>query len=187
MVQGDLQYAVRSNELGSWVVLPEIMGESFDGPGIRRELEGARTIVFDCERISRITSFGIREWIRFLRTIPEDSYYCFVRCPPIVVAQLNATAGITGRGEVLSIYLPYVCPSCNDRKELLVDVAREKERGEEVRYPRMSCERCEIPSELDELPEIYLSWVSKHPRPMPPLDAIQLIGQSKPNEKSRAR
>jgi hypothetical protein len=164
---------VHAEEHGARVSMPETIGESFDGPSLADSLKGVKAIVFDFDRVSLVTSFGIREWVRFLKLLPDEAYYCFARCPAMVVAQLNTIAGFAGRGEVVSIYLPYVCPRCGDRSELLLDLSREKQGP--LRYPRVTCARCEVESELDDSPDVYLSYVSKRPRPSPKSGAVPLL------------
>jgi hypothetical protein len=164
---------------GARVVLPEVLGENFDGNSLAQSLASKPVIVFDFDRVGLITSYGIREWVRFLKMLPDSSYYCFVRCTPAVVTQLNAITTFPGRGEVLSIYLPYVCPECDERSELLLDVQHEQERLVQLRYPRMSCSRCEIESELDEVPEVYFSYVSKCAKPSPREPALAMMASAK--------
>jgi hypothetical protein len=169
------EFSVRRDELGAWVLLPQEISETFDGPRLSSELEGSNVILFDWSRTHRITSFGVREWMRFLRSLPAESYYGFVRCTPMVVAQINTIGSFVGRGEVLSLYLPYECPKCGDRADLLLDITLEKQQSEEVRCPRLDCDRCGIASDLEEPPEVYLSHVSRQPCPSPPPAAVAVL------------
>src|SRR5688500_18673413 len=72
---------------GPLVRLSGDIDEQFDRKKI---LEVARrVVVFDLEGVRRISSFGVREWIKALKVIPAVSYYCFVRCRPAVMSQFN--------------------------------------------------------------------------------------------------
>jgi serine/threonine protein kinase len=167
--------SVREYEEGAIVALPSMFDEYFDGAGLAQRLSEYPTIVFDFDRVRRMSSHGIREWMHFLQALPTHTYYCFVRCHPHVVAQFNVLAHFGERGELVSLYLPYVCPQCDDKIELLVDVRREKERFDRMEHPPLQCARCRIDSELDDLPEIYFMYVASRPRPAPPEQAAALL------------
>src|SRR4051812_30209761 len=83
--------------------------ERFDGTAFVAAARGA--VIVDLGGVDRVTSYGIREWVNALKRM-ECSYLGFVRCRPLVVAQLNMVKGFAGRGEVLSVFAPYRCSGC---------------------------------------------------------------------------
>jgi len=53
-----------------------------------------RPVRFDLEKVSRITSFGVRQWVRGLQALRERSEgLVFERCSYACVSQLNLIAG----------------------------------------------------------------------------------------------
>jgi serine/threonine protein kinase len=169
------EVAVRPDERGLLVRLPPVFDEHFDAKGLVKAISQPGPIVFDFDRVRRITSYGIREWSRFLKMLPEDRYFCFVRCRPSVVAQFNVLANFGDRGEMVSFYVPYFCPQCSEKMELLVDVRTEKERLNALEAPPLQCARCRVDAELEDVPEIYFHYVSEQPLPQPPREATQII------------
>src|SRR5688572_19764647 len=79
------------------------------------------TVIFDLDKLERITSFGVREWLAGFKSLRAD-YYAFVRCRPALVAQFNMVAGFGERGELVSMYAPYRCPECDTYFEKFVDL-----------------------------------------------------------------
>jgi hypothetical protein len=154
------------------VALPPVLNERFNDGTIAEVISAAEAILFDFDACQRITSFGIREWTRLLKQIPDTGYYGFVRVRPQVVVQFNVVHGFAGRGELLSMYVPYACPKCPEKFELLIDVAFENERIAQKMAPRVQCPNCLVDADMEELPAFYFSFVSRNPKPSPP-EALQ--------------
>src|SRR4051812_22516477 len=106
---------------GTLIKLSGTIDERFN----RAELvdAGRGLVVLDLDEVTRITSYGVREWMRALGDL-DAHYIGLVRCRPAIVAQLNMVAGFAGRGEVLSVYAPYVCPKCGKNFEVLLDILK---------------------------------------------------------------
>jgi serine/threonine protein kinase len=169
---------------GALLTLPAVIDGSF-----AFEIEAVRdkgVLVFDFDRVRRITSFGVREWSHFLKQLPPQTYYCFVRCHASAVAQLNFVSDFGARGELLSLYAPYECPRCGDRVELLIDAYKEKENIDALELPSLRCSRCLIEVELDESPEVYFDYVIRSQRPNPPPAVQELLsGAGVQHQRSR--
>jgi hypothetical protein len=160
------------------VSLGDVIDEKLDGPALAEAIAGAEVVIFDLDRVKRITSLGIKGWIGFLKLLPDSLYYCFVRCRPNIVTQFNCVDGFEGRGELVSLYLPYACPRCGERHELLVDVAAEKDRLAKFLGPPLQCSRCQVEEEIEDVPEVYLAFASKCKKPSPPEIAQETIAAS---------
>jgi anti-anti-sigma regulatory factor len=182
VVAGKHGVSTRITASGALVTLPAVIDERFGDNGLVKTLASRKVIVFDFEKVQRITSFGVREWVRFLKDLPESSYYCFVRCHPIAMAQFNVITGFSGRGEILSLYVPYECPGCEEHTELLIDVQREKANLEAFELAPIQCLRCNKDSQLEDPPEVYFHHVIKKPIPNPPRAALELIGANTTRE-----
>lgn len=156
---------------GSLIRLAGVIDTNFP----RAELVGMATgvVVLDLDAVTRITSYGVREWLKTLREISCD-YLSFVRCRPSLVMQFNLIAHFGGAGELLSFYLPYVCPSCGDYSEHLLEVRKHDADVKAFNPPPHPCPKCSAPLELDDLPQTYFAYAAKTRTPSPPplVDAL---------------
>jgi hypothetical protein len=170
-----------------WVLLSSAVNEHFETDEIARALEDAQSIVFDFDRTTRVTSSGVREWMRFLKKLPAGAYYCFINCRPAAIIQFNLIDSFGGRGEVLSMYAPYSCPECGERAEVVVDLQRDRHLIEETSAPPKVCGTCRVEAELEEPPEIYFHYVASHPRPAPPSSVMSLVDASRVTSAAKGR
>src|SRR4051812_22702133 len=106
-----LQLEKTSAPGGSVLKLTGIIDDSFDRHRLLEDLQGV--IVFDLDGVSRITSYGVREWMNALRALPPDAAYCFVRARPTLVSQFNMVAKFGAQGQIITLYSPYHCSSCD--------------------------------------------------------------------------
>jgi len=80
-------------------------------------------VIFDVSGVRRINSWGARQWIMFLRSLPAAMSYCFVNASSEFVKHCNMVADMLGRGSVLSFAAPYVCASCGHENERVLQVS----------------------------------------------------------------
>jgi hypothetical protein len=175
VTQGPSGTTILDHGFACVVVMPDVINERFDGAALGEELQDARAIVFDLDRVELVTSYGIRQWIRMIGSLPPEPYYCFIRGRPAAVAQFNLVPGFAGRGELLSIFVPYSCPRCSGTSELLVDVEADKDLLDSMSAPPIQCARCRVDAELEDVPEVYFTFVANAPRPSPPGPVAALI------------
>jgi hypothetical protein len=133
--------------------------ENADFSELRRQLKGA--VVFKLGDVRRINSCGVREWVNFVRDLPDVGELVFTHCSPAIVTQLNMIYNFRGAASVRSFFAPYICDSCNREEEKLLDVATHFPSKEVDRVPAFSCEKCGEPMEFDDLPERYLSFLTE--------------------------
>ncbi len=133
--------------------------ENADFTELRRQLKGPT--VFHLAEIRRINSCGVREWVNFVRDLPDVSGLTFTHCSPAIVTQLNMIYNFRGQAEIRSFYAPYVCENCNHEAEKLLDVETHFPNGDIDDVPEYHCEECNELMEFDDLPERYLSFLSE--------------------------
>lgn len=133
--------------------------ENADFSELRRQLRGS--VVFRLQGIKRINSCGLREWVNFVRDLPNVTDLVFSHCSPAIVTQLSMIYNFRGGATVRSFFAPYVCDSCNTEEERLLDVDTHFPNGRISAPPEFVCERCHKPLEFDDLPERYLSFLSE--------------------------
>ncbi len=133
--------------------------ENADFAELRRRLKGA--VVFHLAEVRRINSCGVREWVNFVRDLPNVSDLTFTHCSPAIVTQLNMIYNFRGRAKVRSFYAPYICEACGHEDEKLIDVQSQFPSGPTEEVPEFRCEQCGELMEFDDLPERYLSFLSE--------------------------
>jgi hypothetical protein len=133
--------------------------ENVDFSELRRRLRGA--VDFQLAEVRRINSCGVREWVNFVRDLPHVTELTFTRCSPAIVTQLNMIYNFRGNAKIRSFYAPYVCESCNNEEEKLLDVDAQFPDGEVHKVPHFPCSECGEVMEFDDLPERYLSFLAE--------------------------
>jgi len=133
--------------------------ENADFAELRRRLEGA--VVFHLADVRRINSCGVREWVNFVRDIPNVVDLTFTHCSPAIVTQLNMIYNFKGQAKVRSFYAPYLCENCQREEEKLLDVQSQLQNGRLEDLPEFVCSRCRQVMEFDDLPERYLSFLTE--------------------------
>jgi len=134
----------------------------------------ARIVVFDLDGLTRVTSYGLAQWVSALDKLVAE-YYCFIRVRTAIVDQFNLVRAFSQRGELISMYAPFRCPRCDAVTNLLIDLRRDFAMVESFDLPEVPCSRCKTLAQFEELPELYFQHVRSMPRPQPPVAASAVI------------
>lgn len=145
-----------------------------------------RIVIVDFDAVGWITSFGIREWATAIKEIPK-TYLAFINVRPTVVQQFNMLTSFGGDGELLSFYAPYACPNCSHYQEKLIDLLELHPVVKRMELPPLKCESCGHETELDDVPESYLSYVSSARPPNPPPEYFEVLKGEPDNASTRHR
>ena len=117
-----------------------------------------KTISFDFEKVSMITSCGIRDWIKFLENIPENVHIKYRNCPQIIIEQINMVHGFFRKGaSIESFYAPYYCEGCGVENKIHLKAEQVKNR----KAPKMICQKCEEEMDFDAIESQYFSFLGK--------------------------
>ena len=136
-----------------------LVDERFEGFG---ELGATKAVVIDTSAMTRMTSFGVRQWIKALDAVPKtitDLY--LLGCPTFFVDQLNMVLNFGGHARIITVTAPYSCTSCGIELGETVDVLAERATLVKDAADR-ECPRCGGKLELDEPPESYFAFASKY-------------------------
>ncbi|HVE81782.1 MAG TPA: FIST C-terminal domain-containing protein, partial [Myxococcales bacterium] len=133
------------------------LSESFQGARAAAELGG--TVVMDLSGITRVTSFGVREWLQMLQESESrvEALY-LARCSEAVSNQLTMIRRFAGKGQVVSFYAPYLCSGCGTAFAALLDCVKDAEAIKAERPPDATCPRCAKPGVFDDDPRTYLTF-----------------------------
>lgn len=126
-----------------------------------------RPIRIDLEKVSRITSFGVRQWVRGLDVLRERSGGLVLeRCSYACVSQLNLISSFSADALVLSVMAPLRCEKCEHEKLIVVDVSRGPPSS--LVQP---CANCGARADLEEDPDTYFAF-AKSRQLSEPLQAL---------------
>ncbi|MCC6996142.1 MAG: PDZ domain-containing protein [Deltaproteobacteria bacterium] len=135
--------------------------EEFSGKKLAGTLKSG-TYVLDLNDISKISSFGIREWVDFVNQLSgkAEAVY-FIECAPKVVDQLNMVANFAGpKGKVFSFYAPFRCDYCDADRKRLFQSDRDADQIKSMKPQEKPCDQCGNPEYFDEDPLTYFSYVA---------------------------
>ena len=145
------------------VAVVQIVGlvdEKFAGFG---DVGSAKALVIDVSRMTRMTSFGVRQWMKGMEAVPKtvtDRY--LLGCPLFFIDQMNMVLNFAGGAQIITAVAPYTCPACATESSELVDLLAERATIARGAAPERMCQSCGGKLELDEAPESYFAFVPKH-------------------------
>jgi eukaryotic-like serine/threonine-protein kinase len=138
-----------------------LVDENFQGFG--SIMSTVKSLVIEVSRMTRMTSFGVRQWLKSMDALPKSiSDLYLLGCPTFFVDQLNMVLNFGGAARVLTVVAPYTCPSCGVESGEVIDVLAERTTVAMGGVPDKDCARCGARLEFDETPESYFSFVSKY-------------------------
>ena len=80
-------------------------------------------VVIDLGGVTHINSYGVREWIRFLQALELKKVGVELRrCSVPMVRQMTMLPAAAAGARLRSLMLPYYCETCDDERELLVEL-----------------------------------------------------------------
>ena len=157
------------------VTVVGLVDEHFSGFG---QLGGAKTVVINVSGMTRMTSFGVRQWLKGMDALPKTiSDLYLLGCPTFFVDQLNMVLNFGGAAQILTVVAPYTCPSCGVESGETIDVLVERAALAKGGVSEKECGRCGGKLEFDETPESYFSFVNKYAATSIQPAAAQLLAQ----------
>jgi serine/threonine protein kinase len=138
-----------------------------------------QSLVIDVSGLTRITSFGVRQWLIAMEAIPRTvELVGFVGCPPFFIDQLNMVLNFCGRGRVLTALAPCACKACGAESNVLVDVLTHGARLATELATDEGCPRCGGALALSEVAESYFAFVKTCGATSLPDDAARLLARA---------
>ena len=153
MAGGQLTWHVAADNGGTTVVFSGALDETCNIGGMPL-LSGE--VTFDLGGISRITSGGVTQWLRFLAGLGAETKLIYINCSITVVTQLNMVRGFRGGAEVRSFYAPYICAATDEEQELLL---RPEDVPDPLHPPEFDSPAGKL--SLNDLPTRYFAFLSR--------------------------
>ncbi len=136
------------------------LDEQFEGVQLPA---GIRAAAINVAGMTRMTSFGVRQWLRMIEGLSRSLGEIYLLgCPTFLVDQLNMVLNFGGTAQVLTVIGPYSCMSCGIESGELIDVLAGRSVLPKGGGLDRDCSRCGGKLELDETPESYFSFVAKY-------------------------
>ena len=131
--------------------------------GFKNLGDGVKTVIVNVSGMTRMTSFGVRQWLKGMDALPKSiSDLYLLGCPTFFVDQLNMVLNFGGAAQILTVVAPYTCPSCGVESGETIDVLVERAALAKGGVSAKECARCGGKLEFDETPESYFSFVNKY-------------------------
>jgi anti-anti-sigma regulatory factor len=112
------------------------------------------------KEVPRINSLGVKAWIKYFQTCQaQKTKLSFVECSTAIVEQINLISNFICGGHVRSIFVPFACTNC--RSELVGLFKTEDLKKMDMKLPILKCTKCGGKAEFDDLPEEYLSFLTR--------------------------
>jgi hypothetical protein len=111
-------------------------------------------VEFELEGIQNFNSVGIREWIRFMKSIPSSSKIVFKNCSIPMMDEINMVPDCLGHASIESFFAPYYCKDHGESKKLISIIKHASELNS-GKAPHFTCNTCNKNLEFDALEESY--------------------------------
>lgn len=147
-----IQWRVSDDGREAW--LSGELGENADLTPLFDELADEATL--DLSGISRVSSFGVKIWVQWLRELCAERKVTFVRCASVMVRQFGMVPTTLGEARVASVMLPYYCDDCGEERESVFELCAGT-MPESI--PDLPCEDCGGEMQFDDVPAAYFSFL----------------------------
>ena len=135
--------------------------ESFNGAKVASTIR-ANKLVIDLREVRRFASWGMAEWMNFLRAAGGIDLY-FVECSAYAVQQMNLVSGLLGNGKLVSFFAPVRCNSCSEEFDTLVLLGNDGALGLDADKIQRPCPTCGGTARMAKDRTDLLTTVAKRP------------------------
>ena len=120
-------------------------------------LDFGKTLILNLSKIASINSCGIRNWVNFFKDL-NNTQVIYEECTPLLVRQMNMIPSFLGKAHVASVFVPYLCATCEEEKIILVK--EDKFNGGNIKIEEtLVCEKCQKGEmEFDGKPKQYFAF-----------------------------
>ncbi len=151
-----MEWAVKNEGGVTLVALSGSVDEDADFAALIADLKNHRRLRLDLSRVARINSCGVREWVNFIRALPQTSQLELEKCSPVVVSQVNMISNFAGAANILSVQAPFICESCMHEENVLLEV----KKGEKPTLREVKCGECSRPMVFDDIEDSYFAFLT---------------------------
>ena len=157
------KFALEKSTLGglSLLTLHGTLDHAFEGRKVA-EAVSAKKVVVNLRDVRRFASWGMSEWMDFLRINASRDLY-LVECSTYAVSQINLVTGLLGQAKLVSFYASYRCGSCSEEHETLFLIPRDRDAIRDLPNSHQECRTCGGRARLEEYPAAFFETISERP------------------------
>ena len=145
----------------TFLTLHGVLNETFEGRKVAESIR-TRKLVVSMRDVRRFASWGMSEWMDFLRISAERDLY-LVECSPYALSQINLVTGLLGHAKLVSFYAAYRCASCGEEREVPVLIPRDRTILRELPGSHQPCETCGGHARIEEYPAAFFDKMAERP------------------------
>lgn len=120
------------------------------GPAL---VPGPVRVTIDLAHVDRVNSYGVREWIRFLKSLTDRGATITLDTVSVpMVRQMNMIPQARGNAVVRRVFAPYYCSQCDDEQRLAMP------DGATSAPDEAPCPACGAAMEFDDVPDAYFAF-----------------------------
>jgi len=156
------KYYVEKSTFGrvTHITMHGTLNEDFVGRKLAATL--TNKVVIDMRDARRFASWGMTEWMDFLRVTSESDVY-LVECSSYAASQLNIVTGLLGHAKLVSFYASYRCGQCGHDTDVLILVPRDRTAITDMPNRTLECASCGGRSKVDAYPAAFFEAVAARP------------------------
>ena len=114
-------------------------------------------VSIDTSGVTFINSIGMREWMRFVRSLRERGPIRLEHVADVLMLQLNMFSEMASSVMVTSFHAQYACPACGAEATPLIDAVAHAQSLRALIAPKLPCPECGAAMDLADFPERYLT------------------------------
>ncbi|MEO7731998.1 MAG: PDZ domain-containing protein [Kofleriaceae bacterium] len=154
------KFALEKSTIGGvgYLTLHGTLDHAFEGKKIAESLHSKKLVV-SMRDVRRFASWGMSEWMSFLRINAAREIY-LVECSTYAVSQINLVTGLLGHSRLVSFYASYRCGSCSEERETLFLVPRDREAIRNLAGSQQACVACGGTAQLEEYPAAFFDAIA---------------------------
>lgn len=145
----------------TYLSLNGVLDQAFDGRKLA-DLVHTQKVVVSLRNVRRFASWGMSEWMDFLRINAERDLY-LVECSTYAMSQINLVTGLLGHSKLVSFYASYRCASCSEEHEGLFLIPRDRQIIRELPGNSQECATCGGRARLEEYPAAFFDTIADRP------------------------
>ncbi len=115
-----------------------------------------KDLVLDLKGIKHVNSYGVRDWIDFMKRMEKQHSLTIRGCSPTFIMSANILPGMLGKAHVESVNRGYQCPS---QHYWWVEVKTEGLDAQVVDRTKPGCEKCGQKAKPEYGAEEYFSFL----------------------------
>jgi anti-anti-sigma regulatory factor len=137
-----------------------ITGAITEGTDFAAALSAARGhVVVDLSGVERVNSYGVREWIHFLRSLEaKSSRVTLAGVSVVMVRQMNMIPEVRGKADVTNVFAPYYCPKCEDERTVALP------EHAKAAPAHATCPECNTQMDFDDVADGYFLFLADEER-----------------------